>query len=226
MELSSACQAFSLGNDKILKALVLILSFRCDLKIVSDANTFFIDTILEHHGLQECFSEINTNPGFVDEQGRLRIFPHHDFTKSSHGCDHPSCPPNMCKGIVIEKIQASLSMEDQKKTIIYLGDGLGDFCPSLKLGDGDFVMPRKDFPVWDLICKNRSLIKAQIYEWSDGEEFKSVLLRLISRIISIDGNNTNANIGQLYSVDCKLNTMALPATTGHEAFPQALPVLH
>ncbi|KAH1066409.1 hypothetical protein J1N35_031396 [Gossypium stocksii] len=211
---------------QIIEAIKSAHALGCDLKIVSDANTFFIETILEHHGLQECFSEINTNPGFVDEQGRLRIFPHHDFTKSSHGCDHPSCPPNMCKGIVIEKIQASLSMEDQKKTIIYLGDGLGDFCPTLKLGDGDYMMPRKDFPVWDLICKNRSLIKAQIYEWSDGEEFESVLLRLINRIISIDGNNTNAKIGQLYSVDCKLNTMALPATTGHEAFPKALPVLH
>ncbi|MBA0599269.1 hypothetical protein Gorai_005498, partial [Gossypium raimondii] len=44
----------------------------CDLKIVSDANVFFIDTILKHHGLKECFSEINTNPSFVDEEGRLR----------------------------------------------------------------------------------------------------------------------------------------------------------
>ncbi|MFQ6661632.1 hypothetical protein Gotur_029732 [Gossypium turneri] len=132
----------------------------------------------------------------------LGILPHHDFTKSSHGCHHPSCLPNMCKGIVIERIQASLSMEDPKKTKIYLGDGLGDFCPSLKLGDGDYVMPRKDVPVWDLICKNRSLIKAQICEWSNGEEFKTVLLHLISRIISVEGNNTSANIDQLYSVDC------------------------
>ncbi|KAA3479316.1 inorganic pyrophosphatase 2-like [Gossypium australe] len=69
---------------------------RCDLKIVSDANVFFIDTILKHHGLKECFSEINTNPSFVDEEGRLRIFPYHDFTKHPHGCSHP-CPPNMCK---------------------------------------------------------------------------------------------------------------------------------
>ncbi|TYG68335.1 hypothetical protein ES288_D05G146000v1 [Gossypium darwinii] len=190
-------------HPRIVEAIKSAHALGCDLKNVSDANTFFIETILEHHGLKECFLEINTNPGFVDQQGKLRIFPHHDFTKSSHGCQHPSCLPNMCK--------------DPKKTKIYLGYGLGD---------GDYVMPRKDVPVWDLICKNRSLIKAQIYEWSDGEEFKSVLLRLISRIISIDGNNTSANIGQLYSVDCKLNTMALPATTGHEAFPQALPVLH
>ncbi|MBA0720153.1 hypothetical protein Golax_007787 [Gossypium laxum] len=94
-------------------------------------------------------------------------------------------------------------MEDQKKTIIYLGDGLGDFCPTLKLGDGDYVMPRKGFPVWDLICNNRKLVNAEICEWSDGEEFEN-----------------------LYSVDCKLETMPLPVATGHEDFPQALPVLH
>ncbi|XP_040969422.1 inorganic pyrophosphatase 2 isoform X2 [Gossypium hirsutum] len=213
-------------HPRIIEAIKSAHALGCDLKIVSDANTFFIETILEHHGLKECFLEINTNPGFVDQQGRLRIFPHHDFTKSSHGCQHPSCPPNMCKGIVIERIQASLSMDDPKKTIIYLGDGLGDFCPSLKLGDGDYVMPRKDFPVWDLICKNRSLIKAQICEWSNGEGFKTVLLHLISRIISVEGNNTSANIDQLYSVDCKLETMSLPAATGPETFPQAIHVLH
>ncbi|MBA0720154.1 hypothetical protein Golax_007788, partial [Gossypium laxum] len=114
---------------------------------VSDANTFFIETILEHHGLKECFLEINTNPGFVDQQSRLRIFPHHDFTKSSW-MSASQLPSKYVQGthigIVIERIQASLSMEDPKKTKIYLGDGLGDFCPSLKLGDGDYVMPRKD----------------------------------------------------------------------------------
>ncbi|MBA0774798.1 hypothetical protein Gotri_009982, partial [Gossypium trilobum] len=177
-------------HPRIVEAIKSAHALGCDLKNVSDANTFFIETILEHHGLKECFLEINTNPGFVDQQGRLRIFPHHDFTKSSHGCQHPSCLPNMCKGTVIERIQASLSMEDPKKTKIYLGDGLGDFCPSLKLGDGDYVMPRKDVPVWDLICKNRT------------------------------------NIDQLYSVDCKLETVSLPAATGPETFPQSLHVLH
>lgn len=66
--------------------------FRCDLRIVSDANYFFIETILEHFGIRECFNEINTNPNFVDKEGRLRISPHHDFP---HGCK--LCPPNMCK---------------------------------------------------------------------------------------------------------------------------------
>ncbi|KAE8665118.1 Inorganic pyrophosphatase 3 [Hibiscus syriacus] len=172
-------------HTRIIEAIKLAHALGCDLKIVSDANTFLIETILKHRGMEECFSEIHTNPSFVDEEGRLRIFPHHDFTKSSRGRVHSSCPPNMCKGTVIEKIQASLSMEDQKKTIIYFGDGLGDFCPSLKLGDGEYVMPRNGFPVWDLICKNRSLIKAQIWEWSNGEDFANVLLHLISIPINI-----------------------------------------
>ncbi|XVF25106.1 hypothetical protein REPUB_Repub13aG0185400 [Reevesia pubescens] len=205
-------------HPRIIQAIKSAHALGCDLKIVSDANMFFIETILEHHGLREYFSEINTNRGFVDEEGRLRIFPHHDFTKSPHGCHNP-CPPNMCKGIVIERIQASLAMEENKKTVIYLGDGMGDFCPSLKLGDRDYVMPRKTFPVWDLICKNRRLIKAEVCEWSNGEEFENVLLHLISRI-SIDKNNTG-NTAQLYSVDCKLQTMPGAA---HQAFSQALPV--
>jgi len=74
---------------------VTLVFFRCDLRIVSDANTFFIETILKHLGIREYFSEINTNPGYVNEEGRLRILPYHDFNKASHGCS--LCPPNMCK---------------------------------------------------------------------------------------------------------------------------------
>lgn len=69
--------------------------FRYELRIVSDANIFYIETILKHLGIRECFFEINTNPSFVDEGGRLRILPFHDFRSSSHGCG--LCPPNMCK---------------------------------------------------------------------------------------------------------------------------------
>lgn len=69
--------------------------FRCDLKVLSDANQFFIETILKNHGIYDCFSDIITNPTFVDEQGRLRIFPYHGSAMPPHGCD--LCPPNLCK---------------------------------------------------------------------------------------------------------------------------------
>ncbi|XAR49954.1 Inorganic diphosphatase [Bertholletia excelsa] len=162
----------------------------CDLRIVSDANLFFIETILEHLGLRDRFSEIYTNPSYPDENGRLRIFPCHDFHSSPHGCD--LCPPNMCKGRIIAKLQSSSSLEGKK--MIYLGDGSGDFCPSLKLREGDIVMPRKHYPIWDLICKNREHVKAEIHEWIDGGDLEGVLLRLIKVIPTEEG-------GKMFSVD-------------------------
>ena len=101
-----------------------------------------------------------------------------------------------------------------KRKFIYLGDGKGDYCPSLKLGDGDYVMPRKNYPLWDLICENRLLVKAEIHEWIDGEDLGEILLGLINKI-SIEEN------AQFISSDCKLQTIAVSA---HEAMPQALRV--
>ncbi|KAL5975594.1 Inorganic pyrophosphatase 1 [Asimina triloba] len=191
----------------------------CDLRIVSDANLFFIETILKHHGLIECFSEINTNPSFVDEDGKLGIFPYHDFTSSPHGCTCIHCPPNMCKGLIIERIRASV-LKNEKKRFIYLGDGKGDFCPSLKLEEGDHVMPRRNYPVWDLICNNPLLLKAEIHEWSNAEDLETVLLNLIKEISSVDDGNSNEG---LLSIDCKFQTIPIAS---HEALPKALPIRH
>lgn len=66
----------------------------------------------------------------------------------------------MCKGMIVERIQASVAAEGNKR-MIYLGDGVGDYCSNLK--EEDFVMPRKNFPVWDLISKNPQLVKAKIH---------------------------------------------------------------
>ena len=82
----------------------------------------------------------------------------------------------------MERIQASLMSEEKNKKFIYLGDGSGDYCPSLKLGEGDFLMPRKNFPLWDLVSQNPHVVKAEIHEWSDGEELGRILLRLINTI--------------------------------------------
>ncbi|KAI3766471.1 hypothetical protein L2E82_16531 [Cichorium intybus] len=194
-------------HPRIVPAIKAAYALGCDLRVVSDANTFYIETILKHHGIRECFSEINTNPSFVDDEGKLRIFPYHDFHKSDHGCN--LCPPNMCKGKIIERIQATLTTEG-KKRIIYLGDGAGDFCPSTKLLEGDYMMPRKDFPVWKLICENRHRVKATVCEWSDGEDLERILLQLIASIISIEKTeNCVDNTNQLF--DCKFETIALGA---------------
>ncbi|XP_058750300.1 inorganic pyrophosphatase 2-like [Vicia villosa] len=199
-------------HPRIIPAIKSAHALGCDLRIVSDANMFFIETILKHLGIRECFTEINTNPGYVNQQGRLTILPYHDFNKASHGCTHP-CPPNMCKGLIIDRILNTVSELDNKR-FIYLGDGAGDYCPSLRFRERDFVMPRKNFPVWDLICKDSSFVKAEINGWCDGEEFEQVLMKLINKIM-IEEN------AKLVSSDCKLQTISTPV---FETLPKALSV--
>ncbi|DBA97088.1 TPA: putative phosphatase phospho1 [Trebouxia sp. C0004] len=104
--------------------------------ILSDANTVFIDYILQAQGLQGCFNDVITNPArFVD--GALRISPYHE---QRHGC--AACPPNLCKGLVIEE----LLLQHNYRQVIYLGDGRGDYCPCTRLGPNDHILARQHYP--------------------------------------------------------------------------------
>ncbi|XBI28923.1 hypothetical protein VPH35_053041 [Triticum aestivum] len=194
-------------NPRVVSAIRAAYSLGCDLRVLSDANRFFIDIILDHHGLRGCFSEINTNPSRVDAYGRLRIAPHHDFHAGPHGCGIGTCPPNMCKGQVLDSIRASAAAADgARKRFIYLGDGRGDYCPSLRLAREDFMMPRMGFPVWDLICENPGLLQAEVHPWSDGKDMEETLLRLISRVLVEEST--------LLPLDCKLESMPVAVQDG------------
>lgn len=204
-------------HPQIFAAIKSAQAHGCDLRIASDSNSFFIESILKHHGLLDCFSEITTNPSFVDEEGRLKILPYHDVTSSPHGCN--LCPPNMCKGLVIERIVAAIA-ERERKRIIYIGDGRNDFCPSLKLRESDYLMPRKNFPLWNRICEIAMLIKAEVHEWSSAEEFKSNLLCLIDKIFIEEESDAGSISSQLKSSECNLATMCIQT---HETLsPQTL----
>ncbi|KAI3956905.1 hypothetical protein MKX01_000939, partial [Papaver californicum] len=85
-------------------------------------------------------------------------------------------------GKIIERIRDSSSFVEGRKQFIYIGDGGGDFCPSVKLREEDYVMPRKNYPVWKMICSNKSLMKAEIHEWSSGDDLEVKLLSLINKI--------------------------------------------
>ncbi|KAK9683867.1 hypothetical protein RND81_10G170500 [Saponaria officinalis] len=202
-------------SPNIISAIKSSYNSGCDLRILSDANKFFIETILEHHGVLHCFSEINTNPTYVNEQGRLKIAPYHDFNTSSHGCT--LCPPNLCKGIVMKRIQASLP----ERKFIYIGDGKNDFCPTLKLTPTDYVMPRKQFPLWDAICSNRDLVQATVHEWNDGEELETKLLNLINSLVTKDNHVSVAR--ELALADCKPQT---GQSSVPESFQKTVQVRH
>ncbi len=104
--------------------------------IVSDANTFLIESILKHYELEKYFNAVHTNPSHFDENDQLRVRWHHDHQiKGHHNCSF--CPKNMCKGSILEKLFQSNPMETWTR-IAYVGDGGGDFCPCLKLRYGSW----------------------------------------------------------------------------------------
>nr|AIA57951.1 homeobox 1 [Jatropha curcas] len=117
----------------------------------------------------------------------------------------------MCKGLVMERIRTSVRSEG-KKRFIYVGDGTPDFCATLKLEEGDFVMPRKNFPLCDFIYGNgnKNLIKANIQEWSDGEELSTNLLNAINTIIIQEDYNVRPD-DPLVPLDCKFQTSSISA---------------
>jgi len=138
--------------------------------------------------------------------------------------------------------------EDQ--TFIYLGDGNGDYCPSMKLRKGEYCMPRKNFPLWHVISSNPKLISASIDEWTDGGDLECILLSLINSIKSstIETNTNNANntmnsptketdemninnnsnnkvVSVFSRIDCKPIHEPMPmGSKSHEALPPALSV--
>src|SRR5262245_37606605 len=64
------------------------------LAIISDANTYYIREILDASGVSDHFppASVFTNPGEVDDLGRLRVRPFQE-PGNPHGC--PRCPAHL-----------------------------------------------------------------------------------------------------------------------------------
>ncbi|KAK2820434.1 hypothetical protein Q5P01_023393 [Channa striata] len=123
-----------------------------ELVVISDANTFFIETWLERAGVRHLFRKIFTNPASFDATGRLVLLPFH-----SHSCSR--CPDNMCKQAILREYLAARQKEcggAPFQRVFYVGDGANDICPSLALRPQDTAFPRRDFPMHRLCwsCSN------------------------------------------------------------------------
>jgi pyridoxal phosphate phosphatase PHOSPHO2 len=54
----------------------------------------------------------------------------------------------------------------------------------VKLGEGDYVMPKENYPLWNLICSYKQLLRAEIHPWSTGKELEKTLLQLVNKLMS------------------------------------------
>ncbi|XP_032891269.1 phosphoethanolamine/phosphocholine phosphatase [Amblyraja radiata] len=136
--------------------------------IISDANTFFINSILQANDLSTAFQKIYTNPSCFDNKNTFTISPYH-----SHVCEQ--CPINMCKRQILhDHLVRRAEEEVEFDKIFYVGDGTNDFCPSVDLTTTDVIFPRKNYPLDRLISEFKmtepSAIQAQVVPWESGED--------------------------------------------------------
>ena len=64
-----------------------------DAIIISDANSVFIDCIVQECGVADVFRAVLTNPATFNSAGQLSVRWHH-----THQCQRCKGTPNMCKG--------------------------------------------------------------------------------------------------------------------------------
>ncbi|EFJ18355.1 hypothetical protein SELMODRAFT_113032 [Selaginella moellendorffii] len=160
-------------DSSMSRAIRAVAAAGYELQIISDANTLFIQTILDNFNLTRFFSEIHTNPASLDDHGLLRVRPYQS-SEVPHGC--LICPPNMCKGLILDRILSSKPAENR---VVYIGDGRGDICPSLRLKVDDHLLARVEFPLAKHIENNREIFKANLHLWSSPKDIENHLLDIL-----------------------------------------------
>jgi pyridoxal phosphate phosphatase PHOSPHO2 len=160
-----------LGMPHLLHKIVLAraaLHHNSKLIIVSDANTFFIETFLS--GLKPSVTPdaMLTNLAEKTEDGNLKLTPYENQT----ACN--LCPRNLCKGNALLKY---ISKKGPFERVFYTGDGGNDICPATKLTENDVVFVRKNFAM-DKILKHGTwkgqnvIIKAKVVLWENAKEIE------------------------------------------------------
>jgi pyridoxal phosphate phosphatase PHOSPHO2 len=141
--------------------------------IISDANEYYIQIILQHLGIHHHFSKIYSNFASISShehnQQRLSIAPYHP-SLSPHQCPN-SCPKNLCKTKVLQTFQNEFFPQEFHQ-ILYIGDGSGDYCPATSLrNENDIVLCRQDWTLHRRLQESSS-IKAKVIPWVDGKTIR------------------------------------------------------
>ncbi|KAF8768369.1 pyridoxal phosphate phosphatase PHOSPHO2-like [Argiope bruennichi] len=144
----------------------------CEIIILSDANSFFVQTILRHHQVNGTVSKIFTNPAEFDKDGCLQIKEFQNQTSCTR------CPPNLCKGSILGNYISKRMIEGvQFCRTLYIGDGHNDVCAALRLGVNDFVFARAGYRLLRSLEKMPAKnVKPTVVPWETVKDIRDVLL--------------------------------------------------
>ena len=189
-EAMEKCLSGILIGESMKELFYYLVNNNFELIIVSDSNTFLIETILRQNNLVSLFepleSKILANRGKFDGSGCLNVIPlNREF--NYHGvifsCKNSTfCRNNMCKGAVIENYLQKKKETKQKSILLYIGDGKIDFCPATKLGLDDRVFVKNNSSLSKFLEEDESKnkIKSTIIYWKNATDIINHLKSKIS----------------------------------------------
>jgi len=144
--------------------------------IVSDANQFFIETILKHHRVNHLVHQIYTNPALVHcDNNSLHLTHYCAHINVPHQC--LTCPVNMCKGEIIERLisqEVDQQADSNETFIVYVGDGSNDFCAAKRLGQNDLLFARRGYRLEKHILQSEEKLRCKVEYWSNWKELLSL----------------------------------------------------
>ncbi|SAL96571.1 hypothetical protein [Absidia glauca] len=158
----------------MLATLKLLKEHDTRVLILSDANTYFIETILTvithacAYGVRDLVDDIITNPAYYDEHNHLRIHRRIKANAPPHNCPHV-CAVNICKG---QEIDTYIKTHGPFQKIMYVGDGKNDYCPATRLREGDRMFVRSGKALSRYLEANPPLlaaIHADVTYWDSSE---------------------------------------------------------
>lgn len=154
------------GIDSLLSELH---SRNCEIIIISDSNSLFIEWWLKNKNLSHMVKEIFTNPATINgELLKIEMYHLQDNCKLSS--------KNLCKGQILEDYITKRSLEGINfDRIVYVGDGKNDLCPILRLSEKDLACPRIGYTLVNILNKkaaeNESQeVKAKVVPWETGND--------------------------------------------------------
>lgn len=140
--------------------------------IVSDSNSIFIDMWLSAMEVSHVIKTVYTNQACFDASGLLNI----TMYQSQSWCE--LCPENLCKGSVLNQHLKRRQEEGITfSSVVYIGDGKNDFCPSTKLSEMDLVFARKGYYLEKLLTRpeEKKKVTANTFVWSSASDIQSKL---------------------------------------------------
>ena len=149
-------------------------SSKYDSILISGNNEIVINIILESHHIKECFKSILCNKSHFDKDNNIRI---ESVNEKYETCK--TCSPFLCKSLIFEDYLQRIK-QDKYDKFLFIGDGGNDLCLSRKLSEKDYVFPRRNFRLYDLLFNENKMneIKAKLYPWENGIEIIDLLENL------------------------------------------------